>query len=148
MQIRISEVPDDTPAGAMRLTLGDAEVERRWALQAHCGSVATILLPFCCIALYRCASQQLRPGHARQVDSPSDSWALLFRHQGSDGLWLSLGHLPRRFAEVERALQSNAGEMAALREMGDSIAEYRSTLDVARCAACWRGLLHSTNGGF
>lgn len=44
---------------------------------------------------------------------------------------------PPRFAEVERTLQANAGEMAALREMGESIAEYRSTLDVARCGMCW-----------
>lgn len=43
--------------------------------------------------------------------------------------------LPRRFAEVERALQANAGEMAALREVGESMAHYRATLDVARCAA-------------
>ena len=35
VQIRISEVPDDTPSGAMRITLGDAEVERRWVLSGH-----------------------------------------------------------------------------------------------------------------
>lgn len=35
VQIRISEVPDDTPSGAMRITLGDAEVERRWVLSDH-----------------------------------------------------------------------------------------------------------------
>ena len=44
---------------------------------------------------------------------------------------------------MERTLQANAGEMAALREMGDSIAEYRSTLDVARCGMRWSNLGNS-----
>ena len=33
---------------------------------------------------------------------------------------------------MERSLEAQAGEMAALRQMGEALGEYRATLDVAR----------------
>lgn len=40
--------------------------------------------------------------------------------------------LARRFAELERSVQASTADVAGLREMGESVGEYRAKMDVAR----------------